>query len=162
MTNAGDVLLVVSVIGLPEAGINLSERRATGFRWYVVPIQGPGGEVQPVGSRSAFVVRAQGLAALVAIGYARRGNVDPYEYRVDLPDGTLLTVQQYEFLMNVLDHTYPMGVEVNTFDIRHHHVDLDGDGVADPLPPTISRTYRQFVRLRQRGEVGVLLGDSGS
>ena len=229
VTGPNEVVLVVSVIGLPEAGINLSERRATGFRWYVVPLQdkflfqtgavfseeldnkevspglrqlfksneillsdnitvsvkakhdewlitddesgraysirrdggklgiflGSGGAIKSVGSRTVFVPDGPGLSALVAIGYARRGRTDPYEFRVELPDDARLNLLQYEFLMNVLDHTHPLGVEVNTFSIRQRHVDLNGDGDAEPLPPTISKTYRQFRRPRYRGEMGV-------
>jgi len=61
--------------------------------------------------------------------------------------------------MNLLNQAHPIGVEVNTFSIRQRHVDLDGDGVAEPLPPAIARTFRQFRRRRHRGEVGVPIED---
>jgi hypothetical protein len=147
-----EVLLMVGVIGLPEAGINLSERRAAGFRWYVVPIQGPEGRIKVLGSRTTLVPGDTGLSAVVAIGYARRGGTDPYEFRVELPESARLNLVQYEFLMNVLDHAHPMGIEVNTFSIRKQHVDLDGDGRPEPLPTAIARTFRPFRRRRQRGE----------
>ncbi len=98
-----------------------------------------------------------GLCAIVVLGYARRGLVDPYEYRVDLPPNSLLNLTQYEFLMNLLERTFPAGVEINTYSIRHDHVDLDGDGKANPLPPGASRSYRQFRLSRQRGEFSVPL-----
>jgi hypothetical protein len=157
VTGPNEVVLVVGVIGLPEAGLNLSERRATGFRWYAVPIAGPGGTIKPVGSRTAFVPQGEGLTALVALGYARRGLTDPYEYRVELPPEARLSLTQYEYLMNLLDATYPLGVEVNTFAVRARHVDLDGDGAPERLPPSVARTYRQFHRPRLLGEVAVTL-----
>lgn len=160
LVSGTDVLLVVGVIGLPSAGINLSERRSTGFRWYAVPLEGGNPTIRPVGSRTSFVAGGPGLWAVVLLGYARRGLTDPYEFRVELPDGELLTLKQYEFLMNLLQHVCPMGVEVNTFSIRRRHVDLDGDGTADPLQPVASRTFRQFRRTRQRGEAGVTLEDN--
>lgn len=157
ITDSNEVVFVVGVIGLPEVGTNLSIRRSTGFRWYAVPIVGKAGEIKAVGSRSYFIPSEPGLCAIVALGYARRGLTDPYEFRVELPSEGLLNVGQYEFLMNALEHLYPLGVEVNTFSIRKHHVDLNGDGIADPLPPTVSHTYRRFRRRRYRGETGVVL-----
>ncbi len=153
------LLLILGAIGLPQVGVNLSQRRATGFRWYVTPLQtshpNPGVEFKPIGSRTTFRARDAGLYALVAVGYARLGDTDPYEYRVELPDEAVLNLKQYEFLMNILERSYPVGVEINTFTIRRRHVDMDGDGAAEPLLPAISRTYRPFVRKRNRGQEGV-------
>jgi len=160
ITGANEVALVVGVIGLPEAGINLSERRATGFRWYVVPIQGSGGQIKAVGSRTVFAPQGPGITAVVTVGYARRGLTDPYEFRVELPEAVRINLLQYEFLMNLLERVFPIGVEINTFSIRKLHVDLDGDGNAEPLPPTISRTFRKFRRQRHRGEAGVTIEGS--
>ena len=160
VTSGNRVLLVLGAIGLPQAGINLSPRRATGFRWYVVPIQGTNAEIRTLGSRTVFTPRRAGLYAVVVLGYARRGMTDPYEVRVELPDDALLDLKQYEFLMNTLDHIHPIGVEVNTFSLRSDHVDLNGDGVADRLSPTVSKTYRQFRRVRHRGSKSVGLDDS--
>jgi hypothetical protein len=155
VTAAGEVLLVVGVVGLPGAGLNLDERRATGFRWYVVPIVPAGGSAGDLGtalSRAVYTPARPGLAAVVVLGVTRTTTgTTPYQYRVELPEGSLLDLASYEFLMNLLDHTFPAGVEVNTFSIRRHHVDLDGDGEADPLPPTVSRTFRQFRRRRAGG-----------
>jgi hypothetical protein len=53
--------------------------------------------------------------------------------------------------MNLLELATPAGVRVNTFALRSAHVDLDGDGVADKLDPTLSRTYRRFRRRRHAG-----------
>jgi hypothetical protein len=154
VAGGGDILLVVGVIGLPGAGLNLDERRATGFRWYVVPIVPgePAADLSAAGSRAVLTPHQPGLSAVVVLGYARTtGSADPYQYRVTLPDGSLLDLRQYEFLMNLLDHTFPAGVEVDTFSIRRRHVDVDGDGVADPLPPTASQTFRRFRTGRSLG-----------
>ncbi len=160
-----EIVLVVGVIGLPEVGANLSGRKATGFRWYVVPIypaetdlkqlkEEDKGKVKARGSRTVFnSPPAPALSALVAVGFARRGLSDPYEFQVDLPNkDAQLNLLQYEFLMNLLQHALPLGVQGNTFPIREYHVDLDGDGIADPLQSTVFKTYRQFRRSRYRGE----------
>lgn len=151
--------LVASVVALPGADVNLADRRSAGFRWYAVPIglrSGSLGAIGAVGSRTTWTPASAGLAAIVALGYARRGLTDPYEYRVELPDAARLTVRQYEYLMNVLQHSFPIGVEINTFAIRQDHVDLDGDGLADALPPALFRSFRQF-RRRERGEAAAIL-----
>lgn len=153
--SANEVVLVVSVVGLPLAGLNLNERRTSGFRWYVVPISGAAGSIQGVGSHTVYHSNGPGLSAIVTIGYARQGRTDPYEYRVDLPDGAVLSIKQYEFLMNLLQATYPVGVMINTFFIRSKHVDLDGDGKPEPLLPAQARTYRQYRRARYRGEAAI-------
>jgi len=44
--------------------------------------------------------------------------------------------------MNVLDHTYPIGVEVNTFSIRTNHVDLDEDGADDAVAAIVSSVWK--------------------
>lgn len=155
VTGPADVALVVGTIGLPEAGANLSQQRATSFRWYALPI-GPrgtgGGQISEARTRATFSPRAPGLSALVAVGYARHGLTDPFEFGVELPEDATLDLLQYEFLMNVLQHIHPLSIGVNTFSIRQRHVDLDEDGEPEPLQPTVSRTYRQFRRRRHRGE----------
>jgi hypothetical protein len=153
VTPTNEVLLVVGVIGLPRVGMNLNEQRATGFRWYAVPLAGLGGRIKPVGSRSTFAGTGAGVTAVIALGYVRRGGTDPYEYRVQLPDAaTRLTLPQYEFLMNLLDATFPLGVEVNTFAIRSRGVNLTGDAAAEPLPPSIAQSFRPYHRRRHLGD----------
>lgn len=158
------IVLVVGVIGLPEVGANLSGRRTTGFRWYVVPIyptitdpdslkEADKGKIQAIGSRTTLTTPlVPALSALVVVGHARRGLADPYEIRVDLPETAQLNLLQYEFLMNLLQHEFPLGIQGNTFPIRQYHVDLDHDGITDPLEEDVLRTYRQFRRTRYRGE----------
>jgi hypothetical protein len=155
VTAANRVTLLIAAIGLPQAGINLSERRTSGFRWYAVPIEGKSGMISPVGARTNWSKASATLTAIVVIGYVRRGLVDPYEYRVDMPDGATLNLTQYEFLMNALERLYPLGVQVNTFAIRREHVELLAGRGAEPLPPAIMRTYRKFQRRHRRGEPGV-------
>ena len=157
VSGPGAVVLLLGALGLPGAGTNLQDRRSTGFRWYALPIQGNGAQVTSTGSRALFTPSEAGVYALAVVGYARTGDTDPYEFRVELPDDALLDVRQYELLMNVLEHAHPAGVDVNTYSIRNEHVDLDRDGVADVLTPAIARTYRAFRRRRHRGEVGVTL-----
>jgi hypothetical protein len=150
---AGDLLLVVSVIGLPFAGLNLNERRASGFLWYLVPIQGgTAPSLGSIGSSAPFLGTQPGLWAIVVVGFARRGKTGPYEYQIDLPADVLMNVRQYEFVMNLLASVFPIGVTINTYALRSAHIDLDGDGHVDPLPPNLARTYRDFSRSRYRGQ----------
>lgn len=159
VTTGNKVMLVVAVVPLPVAGTNLYEAPSTAFRWYVVPLEGQPGVIRASGARTEYAPAEEGLCALVAVAYARRGLTDPYEFRVELPDGALLSLDQYEWLMNLLDHAHPAGVRVNTYSIRRSHVDLKGDGNVYALDPTISRTYRAFQRPRHRGETSVTVGD---
>jgi len=117
-----------------------------------VPIQGPGASVGAIGSRTTFEARGPGVFALVCVGYASRGKTTPYEVAVTLPDGALLDLEGYEFAMNALEQVHPMGVMFSTYRLRREHVDLDGDGTADPLPVVLSRTYRRFRFERDRGQ----------
>jgi hypothetical protein len=150
VTGTNAVIVVVSALGLPQIGVNLAERRSSGFRWYTVPLGGAGG-VKGFGSSTTLQATAPGALALVCLGYVRLGLTDPYELAIGLPDQATLTPKQYEFLMNTLQHIYPVGIEINTYTIRQKHVDLDGDGHAEPLTASVSKTYRSFVRTRLRG-----------
>lgn len=146
------IVLVVAVIGLPQVGANLSGRRTAGFRWYATPFSGEAVSIKPVGSKTSLAAPTPGLSTVVAVGYARSGLTDPYQFRADLPDGAVLTLAQYELLMNTLEYLCPVGVGVHTFDLRQGHVDLDGDGAAAPLPAKLARTFRAFRNRRQLGE----------
>lgn len=162
ITGPDQMVLVVGVTNLPGVGINLSERRSAGFHWYVVPIYpnasdhqqnpAPPDVIGATGSRTQLTPGRPGLLAVVAVGYARRGLTDPYQFRVQLPNDAVLTLLQYEFLMNLLQHFHPLGIEVDTFAIRQNNVDLDGDLNPEPLQTNVSKTYRQFRRSRYRGE----------
>lgn len=145
-----DVLLVAGTASLPVAGVNLGERRATGVRWSVESLGGTA-DIARAGFRTSISARVPGLIAVVALGYVRDGAPDPYEIRVEMPAGAVLDLAGYERVMNALERCFPIGVEVNTWSLRQRHVDLDGDGVADPLPPTMARHYRHFRMPRLRG-----------
>jgi hypothetical protein len=114
--------------------------------------QAPPDVIGPTGSRTQLTPGSPGLLAVIAVGYTHQGLTDPYQFRVQLPDKAVLTLQQYEFLMNMLQHLHPLGIEVDTFAIRQNHVDLDGDGNPEPLQTNVSKTYRQFRRSRYQGE----------
>jgi hypothetical protein len=144
-------LLVASVVALPTAGVNLGERIATGVRWVAVPLTGSVKLTNATGFVTKIDLAPNSLAAVVALGYVRNDTPDPYEVRVDLPDGAVLDLAGYERLMNALERVYAIGVEVNTWDLRQRHVELDGDGLANPLPPQLARHYRQFRMPRRRG-----------
>lgn len=162
MTGASELLLVVGVVSLPGVGVNIAERRSTGFRWYVIPIspnakdrkdnKTPLDAIGTTGNRTQLTPASSGLLAVVAVGYARRGLADPYQFQVQLPEDAVLTLQQYEYLMNLLEHLHPLGIEVDTFAIRQSHVDINSDGNPEPLQTNVSKTYRQFQRSRYRGE----------
>jgi hypothetical protein len=153
----GSVVLTLGVTGLPGAGLNLSERRAAGFRWYAVPLSGFRGEIAAAGPTATFTPADEGLTALVLLAYARgSGLADPYQFTIDLPDGAALNLTQYEFLMNLLDFAHPAGIGINTYSVRKQHVKIDG--AVAPLPPGISRTYRPFRRPRGRGSSVRALG----
>jgi hypothetical protein len=165
VTAASEVIVVVSVMKIPDAGLVLSTQVATGFRWYCVPIVGSTGELSKgVGSFNSLS-GLQGLSAVIVVGYARKGHADPrgriqpYEVLASLPSGTHLDLQQYEFLMNALDRAHAIGITINTTAIRQAHVDMDGDGSVDPLPPRFSRTFRPFQHRRHVGERGITLAE---
>ncbi|MCM2424874.1 hypothetical protein [Streptomyces sp. RKAG337] len=93
-----------------------------------------------------------GLTLVVCLGYARRGLADPYEVRVELPDGERLDPEQYGYVMNLLDSLCPLGIEINTSELRRNHLAAaDGTPVA-PLPAAdASRTYHRYRRRRTVG-----------
>jgi hypothetical protein len=150
VTSTNQVVVVISVLGLPRVGVNIGERRTSGFRWYAVPLGG-GASVKGFGSTTTLTASAAGAVALVCLGYVRQGLADPYEVKIDLPQGATITLKEYEFLMNTLQQVYPVGVQINTYAIRQNHVDLNGDGVPEPLRPAVFKTYRAFQRRRLRG-----------
>ncbi len=150
MVTPAEVLLVTGVTPLPVVGVNLGERRATGIRWAVIPLGGTA-VINGLGARVTLAGRTPGLVALVALGHMRGDAPDPYEIRCELPAGRVLDLAQYEWLMNALERCFPMGIEVNTWRLRQQHVDLDGNGAADPLPPRLARHYRRFRMPRLRG-----------
>jgi hypothetical protein len=144
VTGAGAVAVTVSVTGLPGVGLTLASRRTAGYRWYALPMRGLAGRVPATGAQASFQPADDGLTLLVVLAYRRSGLADPYEVRLELPEGVTLTPEQYEFLLNVVERAVPAGIEINTYELRRQHVDLTGDGTAQPLPPDLARTYRRF------------------
>lgn len=169
ITNAG-VGLIVSVIGLPDVGTNLAGKAATGFRWFVVPLDRDANAAweganrrrrsgrhwvpkikRPAGRETDIRFRKAGLYAVVVLGYERRGDTDPFEVRVR-PEGEddTLNFAQYEYVMNLMSLRAPAGVEINTWQLRQFHVASDS-GTPVPLDPTASRTFRPYVQPRRAG-----------
>ncbi len=150
LVTATDAYVVVGMTSLPVSGVNLGQRTATGVRWSPMPLGGAG-EMRAVGFSSRFGATAAGAVAIAAIGHVRGAGPDPYEISCDLPQGRMLSLDEYEWLMNALERCFAMGVEINTWSLRQSHVDLDGDGAANPLPPRLSRHYRAYRQPRMRG-----------
>ena len=151
---AGNLALVVSSIGLPHVGTNLGPRRSSDFFWNVQAVSAPNGagrlRVSGQGTRTVLKAPKEGVYAVTCLAYSRIGKTDPYEWRITLPRSAKLTYPQYEILMNMLSRMFPMGVEVNTWDIRRHNVALDGT-TQQALSPRLSRSYRPFKRSRFHG-----------
>jgi len=148
---ADDTFLVAGADALPGAGLNAGERAASTIRWKMVPIAGKATLAAGSGSTNKVLFDGPGLVALVVFAYVRGDGPDPYEVRIDAREGESLDLVAYERVMNALERACPVGVEINTWRLRRYHVDLDGDGAADPLPPTLARHYRRFRMPRMRG-----------
>ncbi|ESA32880.1 hypothetical protein N836_24135 [Leptolyngbya sp. Heron Island J] len=138
-------------------GIALDKRR---FRWYAIPLwpkDRPRERIKGRGHQATFKPPAQaGLSALVAVVQTHEGETDPYTFKVELPDDTAtLNLQQYEFLMNLLQQAHPLGIGIDTTSIRQDHVITSRNDAIDLTPFDVSETYRQFRRRRYRGETTV-------
>ena len=153
------VLLLAAISQLPGASAKIGEPPPASFRWYTtrVPASSPGLAdpvtlLQARGGRGVVRGVTRGVGLVVCVSYARQGLADPFEVRVELDDAdALLDGEQYGFVMNLLDHLHPVGVEINTFDIRRRHVDLDGDGKPEFLTSGASRSYHQYRHRRPFG-----------
>ena len=164
-TSDNRVLLLVAVTTLPGEATLLIGRSRNSFRWYLMPITGERGALERrIGSRNAWIP-ANGVSAAVAVVAGKRGStdargrVDPLELRVSLPAGALLGLEQYEFVMNLLDRIRPLGIVIDTRGIRSH-IDADGNGEAEQLSPTLSRTFRPYQQSRRIGASGRTTGGS--
>lgn len=149
---AGTRLLILASISQLPGSVNLVGTRPPGtFYWYgtelpvaTEDLPRPVEIVQSRGGRATVESIRPGLALLVAIGYERVGLADPFEVRVELERAdAVLDADQYGYLMNLLESIYPIGIEVNTFDVRRSHVDADGDGATEFLTSSASRTYHR-------------------
>lgn len=151
LATTGGLVLVVGSIGLPQVGTNIGPRRSTDYFWSG-SVLSMGDDVQLAGQGTRTHVKAigDGLYAVTTLAYSRIGATDPFEWRVTLPPGDVLTHSQYEMLMNTLERLYPLGIEINTWSIRRRNVALDGVD-AQPLTPRLSRSYRPYRRTRFQG-----------
>lgn len=145
VTAAGTLALILGVAGLPLAGSNLAGRHTVLFRWQVRGLAGTPVDLAPRRGPSVQVRwPGNGVSVVSCIAQVRTGANDPYEWQPLLPPGALLTLHQYEHLMNVAELVTPIGVRADTWDLRQHHVDVDGSGQAHPLPPAAARSYRHY------------------
>jgi hypothetical protein len=145
ITAAGDAALVLAVVGLPLGGSNLAAQHTVFHRWEVRALAGTPVDLD---SRRGPEVQVRwpgkGISVVSCVVHVRSGGNDPYEWRPSLPSGALLSLPEYEYLMNAVALLTPIGVRANTWTVRQHHVDVDGSGAARPLPPSVARVYRQF------------------
>ncbi len=157
--DGGRLLVLASISQLPGASAKVGEPPPASFRWYSTRAPGaqlshpdPARLVQSRGGRVQVQGVSRGVGLVVCVSYARQGLADPFEVRVELaePDA-LLDLEQYGFVMNLLEHLHPLGVEINTFDLRRRHVDVDGDGKPEFLTSRASRSYHQYRHRRPFG-----------
>ena len=145
ITAAGTLALILGVTGLPLAGSNLAGQHTVLFRWQVRALAGAAVDLAP---RRGPTVQVRwpgdGISVVSCVAQVRTGANDPYEWQPLLPAGSLLTLRQYEHLMNIAELVTPIGVRADTWDLRQHHVDVDGSGQAHPLPPAAARSYRHY------------------
>jgi hypothetical protein len=145
VTGTGTLALAIGVVGLPLAGTNLAGRHTVAYRWQVRGLAGDPATLSPRrGASVQLVLPGDGISVVSCVAYVRTGANDPYEWRPGLPTGTLLSLRQYEHLMNVVELVTPLGVRADTWAIRRRHVDVDGSGTPTPLPPAAARTYRRY------------------
>lgn len=145
VTGAGTLALMFGVTGLPLAGSNLAGRHTLIHRWQA---RGLGAQHATLSARRGPVVTIplfnEGISVVSCVLGQRSGANDPYEWRPTLPDGVLLTLRQYEHLLNIVELATPVGVRADTFAIRRQHVDVDGSGKPTGLNIAAARAYRHY------------------
>lgn len=153
-TGAGTLALMFGVAGLPLAGSNLAGEHTLVHHW----------QVRGLGTQRATLTRRRGASVTIPIlndGISvvscvvgpHTGANDTYTWRPSLPDGVLLTLRQYEHLLNIVELVTPVGVRADTFGIRRRHVDVDGSGKATVLNIAPARAYRHY-RLTRSAQAG--------
>ena len=171
-------LVVLAAVSVLPGGSNRPGQAAPAmYRWYLVPLAVTDGGVfedrrwhgvlpwsrryrdrrpslalrQGVGGQVELEALRPGLTLVVCLAHTRRNGADPYEVRIELPDeDAVLDMDQYGYLMNLLEHVCPLGVEINTFDIRRRHV-AAGGGAPEFLSGRVSRSYTRYRRRRPAG-----------
>jgi hypothetical protein len=145
LTAAGTVALFFGVVGLPVAGTNLSARQTVLLRWQARGLVAAPVQLAPLSGPTTQVYGAgQGISLVSCLVRVRgRGN-DPCEWSPVPPDGALLTLRQYEHLMNLVELLTPVGVRANTWRLRREHLDVDGSGTPTPLTAAAARSYRRY------------------
>jgi hypothetical protein len=145
VTGAGTLALLFGVTGLPLAGSNLAGEHTLIHRWQV---RGLGNQHATLSSRRGAVVTIplfnDGISVVSCVLGQRAGANNPYQWRPTLPGGALLTLRQYEHLLNIVDLVTPVGVRADTFAIRRGHVDVDGSGLPTGLNIAAARAYRHY------------------
>ncbi|MFF0792256.1 hypothetical protein [Streptomyces spiralis] len=153
----GNRLLLLASVGLlPGRPPKPGERPPAEFQWFTTEVPQPSAPgslplalVNSTGGRINVDAAREGLALMVCLGHTRRGLADPYEVRVELPEGAVLDRDQFGYVMNVLESLCPVGIEVNTAELRRSHVRFGDDGVDQPfLARDASRTYHRYRRRR--------------
>jgi hypothetical protein len=158
LATGGGIALVVGMTLLPGSAVRLNSSQ-NGFRWYVVPISGlPGSLEGTVGARNRYTAAAgPSLAAVVAVSMARRDRADPrdiippYQVRVQMPQGQVLGLAGYEWLVNLLARAVPISVVVDTDRVREQHIDPAGDGHRVRLTGRLAHTFRAYRQGRRLG-----------
>ncbi|NEW69886.1 hypothetical protein [Streptomyces rhizosphaericus] len=156
---AGDRLLVLAAVCLlPGAVPKPGEAPPSEFRWSSTEVPMSSSADPPLrlvntkGGRIQTRAERDGLALVVCLGYARRGLADPYEVRMELPEGVRLDRDQYGYVMNLLESLCPLGIEINTFELRRNHVTFDdAPGTGPFVFRDASRTYHRYRRRRSAG-----------
>jgi hypothetical protein len=119
------------------------------YRWQVRGLAGVPVDLTPRRGATVRIPHAgAGISVVSCFVHLRTAANDPYEWRPTLPAGSLLTLRQYEHLMNIVELVTPIGVRADTWAIRHDGVDVDGSGKPFALPPSAARTYRRYRAVR--------------
>ncbi|NMO55185.1 hypothetical protein HH310_28870 [Actinoplanes sp. TBRC 11911] len=145
ITAAGTAAVLIGVTGLPLAGSNLAGRQTVLYRWQARGLAGDAFRIEPRrGATTTIFAPGQGVGVLSCVAHLRGDGNDPYEWSPVPADSALLTLRQYEHLMNLVELATPIGVRANTWRLRQQHVDADGSGAAIPLTAAAARTYRHY------------------
>lgn len=148
------MLLLAAVCLLPGRPPKHGEAPPAEFRWFTTGLPT---SAQPLtlsaatGGRTEVMGTDDGLSLLVCLAHARRGMAEPYGVRVDLPQGARLNQDQYGYVMNMLENLCPLGIEINTVELRRSHLDFGGEPGGAAEAPDASRTYHRYRRPRRAG-----------